>query len=85
MDTIGRAAYPDPTRLLITADAGGSDGNRLRLWKTELATFAAQPGLAVTVLHFPSGTSKWNKIEDVDPASSVGRGRYAPGRTSAVT
>ena len=61
--TIGAAAYPHATRLLITADSGGSNGSRLRLWKTELAGFAAETGLAVTVAHLPPGTSKWNKIE----------------------
>ena len=61
--TVGRAAYPDSTRLLITADSGGSNGSRLRLWKTELATLAAQTGLAITVVHLPPGTSKWNRIE----------------------
>jgi hypothetical protein len=60
---IGVAAYPDATRLLITADAGGSNGYRLRLWKRELAAFAAATGLTVTVCHMPPGTSKWNKIE----------------------
>jgi hypothetical protein len=59
----GRAAYPNAERLLVTADAGGSNGYRVRLWKTELARFAAQTGLAVTVCHFPPGTSKWNKVE----------------------
>jgi transposase len=59
----GRAAYPDADRLLVTADAGGSNGYRVRLWKTELARFAAETGLQVTVCHFPPGTSKWNKIE----------------------
>ena len=62
-DTIGRAAYPQAGRLLITADSGGSNGSRLRLWKTELAAFAAGTGLDVSVLHLPPGTSKWNKIE----------------------
>ena len=62
-EQVGRAAYPDADRLLVTADAGGSNGYRLRLWKTELARFAAATGLAVTVCHFPPGTSKWNKIE----------------------
>ena len=62
-DTIGRAAYPQAGRLLITADSGGSNGSRLRLWKTELAAFAAETGLDVSVLHLPPGTSKWNKIE----------------------
>ena len=51
------------TKLLITADAGGSNGYRTRLWKTELAALAAETGLAITVCHFPPGTSKWNKIE----------------------
>jgi hypothetical protein len=60
---IGAATYPDATRLLITADAGGSNGYRLRLWKKELATMAAATGLTVTVCHMPPGTSKWNKIE----------------------
>jgi transposase len=62
-EQVGRAAYPDADRLLVTADAGGSNGYRLRAWKTELARFAAKTGLAVTVCHFPPGTSKWNKIE----------------------
>ena len=60
-NTVGKLAYPHATRLLITADSGGSNGSRLRLWKTELAAFAAQAGLEITVLHLPPGTSKWNK------------------------
>ncbi len=59
----GRASYPHATRLLVTADAGGSNGYRTRAWKTELAAFALQAGLTVTVCHFPPGTSKWNRIE----------------------
>jgi transposase len=59
----GHSDYPQARRLLITADAGGSNGYRTRAWKTELAAFALQAGLAVTVCHFPPGTSKWNKIE----------------------
>jgi hypothetical protein len=59
----GRTLYPDADRLLVCADAGGSNGYRVRAWKTELARFAAETGLAVTVCHFPPGTSKWNKIE----------------------
>jgi hypothetical protein len=59
----GRAAYPHAERLLVCADAGGSNGYRVRSWKTELARFAAETGLEVTVCHFPPGTSKWNKIE----------------------
>lgn len=61
--SVGRHAYPDAARLLITADAGGSNGARLRLWKTELAALATETGLQITVLHFPPGTSKWNKVE----------------------
>jgi len=59
----GKARYPDATRLLITADGGGSNGYRTRLWKTELARLATQTGLMITVSHLPPGTSKWNKIE----------------------
>lgn len=61
--TVGSAAYPDATTLLITADAGGSNGYRLRLWKRELAALADTTGLAITVCHMPPGTSKWNRIE----------------------
>jgi hypothetical protein len=61
--TIGGPAYPDADRLLITADSGGSNGSRLRLWKTQLAELAAETGLRITVCHLPPGTSKWNKIE----------------------
>ena len=60
---IGRAAYPQAGRLLITADGGGSNGSRVRLWKVELQQLADQTGLAITVCHLPPGTSKWNKIE----------------------
>lgn len=59
----GRLDYPAADHLLITADCGGSDSYRYRLWKAELAAFAAEIGLTVTVCHFPPGTSKWNKIE----------------------
>lgn len=59
----GQAAYPRATRLLITADAGGSNGYRTRAWKLELARLAAETGLTITVCHLPPGTSKWNKIE----------------------
>ncbi|MFC5252037.1 ISAzo13 family transposase [Streptomyces nigrescens] len=59
----GRHAHPAVTRLLITADAGGSNGHRTRAWKTELAALAAETGLEITVCHMPPGTSKWNKIE----------------------
>ena len=62
-EMVGSAAYPKAKRLLICADGGGSNGYRVRLWKVELARLAAETGLAVTVCHFPPGTSKWNKIE----------------------
>jgi hypothetical protein len=60
---MGRPVYRDATSLVITADAGGSNGARLRLWKWELQQLATRTGLAITVCHFPPGTSKWNKIE----------------------
>jgi transposase len=60
---MGRYAYPEATELLITADAGGSNGYRTRLWKLELQKFARDSGLRITVAHYPPGTSKWNKIE----------------------
>jgi transposase len=59
----GAARYPGARRLLATADAGGSNGYRTRAWKAGLAGLAAETGLEITVLHFPPGTSKWNKIE----------------------
>ena len=59
----GRRLYPQAPTILITADAGGSNGSRLRLWKVELQAFADHTGLAVSVCHFPPGTSKWNKVE----------------------
>ncbi len=59
----GRRLYPDAGMILITADGGGSNGSRLRLWKLELQKFADQTGLSISVCHFPPGTSKWNKIE----------------------
>jgi transposase len=62
-DQIGRTAYPDATRLLITADGGGSNGSRTRQWKTALAALATRTGLTITVTHLPPGTSKWNKVE----------------------
>ncbi|MCA1681370.1 MAG: ISAzo13 family transposase, partial [Actinobacteria bacterium] len=60
---LGQASYPDATRLQITADCGGSNGNRLRLWKVELQTLAQETGLEIAVCHLPPGTSKWNRIE----------------------
>ena len=61
--SMGQLAYPSATRLLITADAGGSNGSRLRLWKVALQQLADETGLRICVCHFPPGTSKWNKIE----------------------
>ncbi len=58
-----RRIYPHTPSILITADGGGSNGWRLRLWKLDLQKFADQTGLGVSVCHFPPGTSKWNKIE----------------------
>jgi hypothetical protein len=60
---LGDAAFPDATKLLITADCGGSNGYRTRLWKYELQTLANELNIPITVCHFPPGTSKWNKIE----------------------
>jgi hypothetical protein len=60
---MGHEAYPQATRLLITADGGGSNGSRSRLWKVELQKLADELELQLSVCHFPPGTSKWNKIE----------------------
>jgi hypothetical protein len=59
----GRRLYPRAAQLVITADGGGSNGYRLRLWKLELQKLADEAGLAISVCHFPPGTSKWNKVE----------------------
>jgi len=61
--TMGEEVYPAATRLLVTADGGGSNGSRVRLWKLELQRLADETGLEIAVCHFPPGTSKWNKIE----------------------
>jgi transposase len=60
---MGRETYPDARQLLITADSGGSNGSRVRLWKLELQKLADESGLEISVCHFPPGTSKWNRIE----------------------
>jgi len=60
---VGRVCYPHATQLTITADGGGSNGSRLRLWKQELQRLACELGIAIVVHHLPPGTSKWNKIE----------------------
>ena len=62
-ETMGKHRYPKAKRLLVTADAGGSNGYRNRLWKVELARLVAETGLDIHVCHYPPGTSKWNKIE----------------------
>ena len=59
----GRKIYPSAKKLLITANGGGSNGSRLRLWKLELQRLADETGLSISVCHFPPGTSKWNKVE----------------------
>jgi DNA-binding phage protein len=62
-ELVGRERYPASKQLLITADGGGSNGSRVRLWKLELQKLADETGLTITVCHYPPGTSKWNKIE----------------------
>jgi transposase len=61
--SMGSISYPNATELLITADGGGSNGSRVRLWKRELSALSEELGLQITVCHLPPGTSKWNKIE----------------------
>lgn len=61
--SMGKTDYPQARTLLITADGGGSNGSRVRLWKLELQRLADETGLEITICHFPPGTSKWNKIE----------------------
>ncbi len=90
-DEVGSVAYPEATRLLVTADAGGSSGCRSRLWKLELSELAARSGLEITVCHFPPGTSKWNKDrapalrrvlhELMGEAAHQPRGRREPDRS----
>jgi hypothetical protein len=63
LDVMGRERYPGARELTITADGGGSNGSRVRLWKVELQKFADTTGLVLHVHHYPPGTSKWNKIE----------------------
>ncbi len=62
-NTMGRENYPEASRLVITADGGGSNGSRVRLWKTQLQDFCNEIQIPIVVSHFPPGTSKWNKIE----------------------
>jgi Rhodopirellula transposase DDE domain len=63
LEGMGRRRYPDATELTITADCGGSNGARVRLWKVQLQALADETGLTLHVRHYPPGTSKWNKIE----------------------
>jgi hypothetical protein len=63
LNRMGRRRYPDARELTITADCGGSNGARVRVWKIELQRFADETGLALNVHHYPPGTSKWNRIE----------------------
>ena len=60
---MGKPRFPEATKLLVCADGGGSNGSRLRAWKTNLAKLATETGLEISVCHYPPGTSKWNKIE----------------------
>ena len=71
---LGKARYPEAKSLVITADCGGSNGARVRLWKRELQRFANKTGLEVTVNHLPPGTSKWNRIEHrlFAPSAKIG-------------
>jgi hypothetical protein len=62
-NSAGKDTYPGAAQLLITADCGGSNGNRVRLWKTQLVALATETGLTIKVSHHPPGTSKWNRIE----------------------
>jgi Rhodopirellula transposase DDE domain len=62
-ESMGHEAYPQAMRLLITADSGGSNGARVRLWKLELQKLADDTGMEISICHLPPGTSKWNKIE----------------------
>src|SRR5574337_278208 len=63
LERMGRRRYPQARELTITADCGGSNGTRVRLWKIELQRFADETGLALNVHHYPPGASKWNRIE----------------------
>ena len=61
--SMGQQIYPDAVKLLVTADGGGSNGSRVRLWKTEIQKFTNETNMEISICHFPPGTSKWNKIE----------------------
>jgi len=81
---MGRRVYPQAHELLITADGGGSNGSRVRLWKVALQKFANETGLGISVCHFPPGTSKWNKIEHQMFCHITGNWRGRPLETLGV-
>jgi Rhodopirellula transposase DDE domain len=81
---MGDRVYPDATELLITADGGGSNGTRCRLWKSELQGLADEIGLRISVCHFPPGTSKWNKIEHRMFCHIIQNWRGKPLRSRAI-
>jgi DDE family transposase len=88
LDRVGRARYPNMRELTITADCGGSNGNRLRLWRVELQKLADETGLTIKIRHYPPGTSKWNKIEHRLFCASrrigaAGRSRIGPRSSSS--
>ena len=86
LERMGRTRYPDAERLMITADCRGSNGARVRLWKLELQKLADETGLAISVCHFPPGTSKWNRIEHrlFCHISQTWRGRPLTSRLAVV-
>ena len=81
-ENMGRQKYPDARRLMITADCGGSDGNRPWLWNQELAKFAAETGMEITICHFPPGTSKCGNPH---PPTRLGHHRQRPRRLKRTT
>lgn len=84
--SMGRERYPEADRLMITADGGGSNGSRVRLWKFKLQELADETGLTISVCHYPPGTSKWNKIEHrlFSPISQNWRGKPLTSRVAIV-
>ena len=86
-DRMGSRSYPQAKRLLITADGGGTNGSRCRLWKVESRRLADEIGLSISVCHFPPGTSKWDKIEHrmFGPITENWRGRPLVSREVVVS
>jgi hypothetical protein len=84
--SMGRERYPEANRLMITADGGGSNGSRVKLWKLKLQELADETGLTISVCHYPPGTSKWNKIEHrlFSPISQNWRGKPLTSRVAIV-